>query len=159
MSAGKNEQNRHRFQRESFRALRRNRQNKFGKIRLRRRCLADERRRKIQKLFARSKRLLSFSAKIISTRTDAVVALGGGVVGDLAGFAAAVYQRGLAFLQIPTTLSGDDRFVGRRENRRQFRFRQKFNRRFSSAARRFDRCRRLENSAAPRIDRRILRSR
>ncbi|HEX8637045.1 MAG TPA: 3-dehydroquinate synthase [Pyrinomonadaceae bacterium] len=37
-------------------------------------------------------------------RTDAVVALGGGVVGDLAGFAAAVYQRGLAFLQIPTTL-------------------------------------------------------
>ena len=37
-------------------------------------------------------------------RTDAVVALGGGVVGDLAGFAAAVYLRGLSFLQIPTTL-------------------------------------------------------
>ena len=37
-------------------------------------------------------------------RTDAVVALGGGVVGDLAGFAAAIYLRGLAFLQIPTTL-------------------------------------------------------
>lgn len=37
-------------------------------------------------------------------RTDAVVALGGGVVGDLAGFAASVYLRGVAFLQIPTTL-------------------------------------------------------
>jgi 3-dehydroquinate synthase len=37
-------------------------------------------------------------------RTDAVVALGGGVVGDLAGFAAAVYLRGIAFLQVPTTL-------------------------------------------------------
>ncbi len=38
------------------------------------------------------------------SRTDAVIALGGGVVGDLAGFAAAIYLRGLAFLQIPTTL-------------------------------------------------------
>lgn len=37
-------------------------------------------------------------------RTDAVVALGGGVVGDLAGFVSAVYLRGIAFLQIPTTL-------------------------------------------------------
>ncbi|MGB5013614.1 MAG: 3-dehydroquinate synthase [Pyrinomonadaceae bacterium] len=38
------------------------------------------------------------------TRTDAVVALGGGVVGDLAGFAASIYLRGIRFLQIPTTL-------------------------------------------------------
>lgn len=37
-------------------------------------------------------------------RTDAVIALGGGVVGDLAGFAASVYMRGIPFLQIPTTL-------------------------------------------------------
>lgn len=37
-------------------------------------------------------------------RTDSVVALGGGVVGDLAGFAAAVYLRGVDFLQMPTTL-------------------------------------------------------
>ena len=38
------------------------------------------------------------------TRTDAVVALGGGVVGDLAGFAAASILRGVDFIQIPTTL-------------------------------------------------------
>ncbi len=37
-------------------------------------------------------------------RDALIVALGGGVVGDLAGFAAAVYQRGIAFLQVPTTL-------------------------------------------------------
>ena len=37
-------------------------------------------------------------------RDTLVVALGGGVVGDLAGFAAAVYQRGVAFVQVPTTL-------------------------------------------------------
>ncbi|HEY5636067.1 MAG TPA: 3-dehydroquinate synthase [Burkholderiales bacterium] len=37
-------------------------------------------------------------------RETLVVALGGGVVGDLAGFAAATYQRGVPFLQIPTTL-------------------------------------------------------
>ena len=38
------------------------------------------------------------------TRSDVVVALGGGVVGDLAGFAAATYLRGVRFVQIPTTL-------------------------------------------------------
>ena len=37
-------------------------------------------------------------------RTDAVVALGGGVVGDLAGFVAATYLRGVSFIQIPTSL-------------------------------------------------------
>src|SRR5947208_1754717 len=37
-------------------------------------------------------------------RGDAIVALGGGVVGDIAGFAAAVYLRGIAFIQVPTTL-------------------------------------------------------
>ena len=38
------------------------------------------------------------------TRTDLIVALGGGVVGDLAGFAAATYLRGISFIQVPTTL-------------------------------------------------------
>jgi 3-dehydroquinate synthase len=37
-------------------------------------------------------------------RTTTLVALGGGVVGDIAGFAAACYQRGVAFIQVPTTL-------------------------------------------------------
>jgi 3-dehydroquinate synthase len=37
-------------------------------------------------------------------RTTVVIALGGGVVGDLAGFAAATYQRGVPFVQVPTTL-------------------------------------------------------
>ncbi len=37
-------------------------------------------------------------------RTTTVIALGGGVIGDLAGFAAATYQRGVPFIQVPTTL-------------------------------------------------------
>ncbi|MDD3449712.1 MAG: 3-dehydroquinate synthase, partial [Gammaproteobacteria bacterium] len=37
-------------------------------------------------------------------RTTTLVALGGGVVGDICGFAAACYQRGVAFIQVPTTL-------------------------------------------------------
>jgi 3-dehydroquinate synthase len=39
-----------------------------------------------------------------SERKSAIIALGGGVVGDLAGFAAATYQRGVPFIQVPTTL-------------------------------------------------------
>ena len=47
------------------------------------------------------------------TRADLVVALGGGVVGDMAGFASAVYQRGMRFIQCPTTLlSAVDASVG-----------------------------------------------
>lgn len=38
------------------------------------------------------------------SRTDVIVALGGGVVGDLAGFVSAVYLRGVGYVQIPTTL-------------------------------------------------------
>lgn len=48
--------------------------------------------------------LLEFLAQHQLTRADAVVALGGGVVGDLAGFAAATYLRGIALVQLPTTL-------------------------------------------------------
>src|SRR5690606_32201569 len=49
------------------------------------------------------KTLAALSSAGIS-RTDAVVGLGGGVVGDVAGFAASVYLRGVRFIQIPTTL-------------------------------------------------------
>jgi 3-dehydroquinate synthase len=48
--------------------------------------------------------LLNFLAGNEITRTDSLVALGGGVVGDLTGFAAATYLRGISFIQIPTTL-------------------------------------------------------
>lgn len=43
-------------------------------------------------------------AELALTRSDLVVAVGGGVVGDLAGFAAASYNRGIRVLQVPTTL-------------------------------------------------------
>ena len=48
--------------------------------------------------------LLEFLAQHQLTRTDAILAFGGGVVGDLAGFAAATYLRGIPFIQGPTTL-------------------------------------------------------
>jgi 3-dehydroquinate synthase len=49
-------------------------------------------------------RALAFLSDTGLERSDGIVALGGGVVGDLAGFASAVYMRGLSFLQVPTTL-------------------------------------------------------
>src|SRR5215207_5956130 len=51
-----------------------------------------------------AERALRFMSEAQIERSDAVVALGGGVVGDLAGFAAALYLRGVAFIQVPTTL-------------------------------------------------------
>lgn len=48
--------------------------------------------------------LLNSMAERSLTRTDCVVALGGGVTGDLSGFAAATYQRGISYVQVPTTL-------------------------------------------------------
>ena len=48
--------------------------------------------------------LLNHLAEHHITRSDLIVALGGGVVGDLAGFAAATYLRGIPFVQVPTTL-------------------------------------------------------
>jgi len=47
---------------------------------------------------------LSFISEARLERGDAVIALGGGVVGDLAGFAAAIYLRGIPLIQVPTTL-------------------------------------------------------
>lgn len=58
-------------------------------------------------------KVLAFFSEQKLTRSDAIVALGGGVVGDLAGFAAAIYQRGLPFIQVPTTfLAQIDSSVG-----------------------------------------------
>ncbi len=57
--------------------------------------------------------ILSFLSDNQFTRSDLVVALGGGVVGDIAGFAASIYMRGIDYAQIPTTfLSAIDSSVG-----------------------------------------------
>lgn len=48
--------------------------------------------------------LLETMVKSDFTRTDCVVAVGGGVIGDMAGFSAAIYMRGIDFYNIPTTL-------------------------------------------------------
>jgi len=56
------------------------------------------------KTLANAARVLDVLIANRFARDCAVLALGGGVVGDLAGFAAACYQRGVAFVQVPTTL-------------------------------------------------------
>ena len=56
------------------------------------------------KTFDRLKGLLDFLAKERFTRDDIVVALGGGTVSDVAGFAASIYMRGIPHVIIPTTL-------------------------------------------------------
>ena len=57
-----------------------------------------------QKTAATYLEIMNFLAENQLTRTDMIVALGGGVVGDLAGFAAATYLRGIRYIQMPTTL-------------------------------------------------------
>lgn len=58
-------------------------------------------------------KILEFLVQNNITRSDAVLALGGGVVGDLAGFVAATYMRGIGYAQMPTTLlSACDSSVG-----------------------------------------------
>ena len=56
------------------------------------------------KSFGNFEAILNFVANNKFTRTDCVVALGGGVCGDLAGFVAASYMRGIDFYNVPTTL-------------------------------------------------------
>jgi 3-dehydroquinate synthase len=56
------------------------------------------------KSFRELERAVTFLSENHFERNDLVLALGGGVVGDLAGFSAAVYLRGLSLVQVPTTL-------------------------------------------------------
>ncbi len=56
------------------------------------------------KTMAEAERVLRDLARLGASRSDHLVALGGGVVGDLAGFCAATYQRGVEVVQAPTTL-------------------------------------------------------
>ena len=57
-----------------------------------------------QKTLARAEEVLRFLAASGAARADVLVAVGGGVVGDLTGFTASVYQRGMRWVGIPTTL-------------------------------------------------------
>ncbi len=50
-------------------------------------------------------KVYEFLAKNGMTRSDGILALGGGVVGDLAGFVASTYMRGIHFVQVPTSLT------------------------------------------------------
>jgi shikimate kinase/3-dehydroquinate synthase len=56
------------------------------------------------KTLSEAERVMRELARAGMTRGDHLVALGGGVVGDLAGFCAAIYQRGVPVVQVPTTL-------------------------------------------------------
>lgn len=57
-----------------------------------------------EKNFKNYEKILNFALKNRLERKDAIVAIGGGVVGDIAGFVASTYLRGIDFIQIPTTL-------------------------------------------------------
>lgn len=57
-----------------------------------------------QKNFKNYKKIINFALKNKLERKDLIVAIGGGVVGDIAGFVASTYLRGIDFIQIPTTL-------------------------------------------------------
>ena len=86
-------------------------------------------------------------------RGDAVVALGGGVVGDTAGFAAAVYYRGVDVVQVPDHAARDGRRRDRRQDRRQPARGQEPRRRVPPAARGARRPRRSAHAARPRVPR------
>ena len=57
-----------------------------------------------EKNFKNYKKITDCALKMKLTRRDAIIAIGGGVVGDLAGFVASTYMRGIDFIQVPTTL-------------------------------------------------------
>lgn len=57
-----------------------------------------------EKNFKNYIKILKTAEKIGLTRTDAMIAIGGGVIGDITGFAAATYMRGIDYIQVPTTL-------------------------------------------------------
>ncbi|WP_232696332.1 3-dehydroquinate synthase [Brevibacillus daliensis] len=64
------------------------------------------------KQFAVYEEVMTAAIEAKLDRKSVVLALGGGVVGDLAGFVAATYMRGISFIQIPTTLLAHDSSVG-----------------------------------------------
>ena len=93
------------------------------------------------------------------TRETSLIALGGGVVGDMTGFAAAIYQRGVPFIQIPTTLLAQVDSFGRRKNGSESFAWQKHDRRFPSTRSGADRCGSAALASSKRIRSRDGRSR
>ena len=66
-----------------------------------------------EKNFQNYTKILNFALSRKLTRKDAIIAIGGGVIGDLAGFSASTYMRGIKFIQVPTTLlAATDSSVG-----------------------------------------------
>ena len=57
-----------------------------------------------EKAFSNFQKILDFAQKLKLDRKSVIVAIGGGVVGDITGFVASVYMRGIDFIQVPTTL-------------------------------------------------------
>ena len=57
-----------------------------------------------EKNFNNYKKIIDRALRMRLTRNDVMIAIGGGVAGDLTGFAASTYMRGIGFIQIPTTL-------------------------------------------------------
>lgn len=65
------------------------------------------------KSFEHLQQIVNYLADEGFTKSDLLIALGGGVIGDITGFAASIYQRGMDYIQIPTTLlSAVDSSVG-----------------------------------------------
>lgn len=64
------------------------------------------------KSFVQYEALLAYCLKVKLDRSSVILAFGGGVVGDLAGFVAGTFMRGIRFVQIPTTLLAHDSSVG-----------------------------------------------
>ena len=92
-------------------------------------------------------------------RGDAVIALGGGVIGDLAGFAAGIVRRGMNFVQMPTSLLAQvDSSVGGKTGINS-RARQEPGRRLPPAAPGAGRYRGARHAAAARVPRRLCRGR
>ncbi len=57
-----------------------------------------------EKNFDNYKKITEGALKMGLTRKDAIIAIGGGVIGDIAGFVASTYMRGIDYIQVPTTL-------------------------------------------------------
>ncbi len=57
-------------------------------------------------------KIITYGIEIGLDRNSIIIALGGGVVGDLAGFVAATYMRGIKYIQIPTTILAHDSSIG-----------------------------------------------